>query len=167
VVRRIARNRVETRRLARALGRVAPPGTIVGLEGDLGAGKTFFVEAMARGLGLPRDVPVTSPTFTLVHVLEGGRLPLVHVDLYRLDSAADIDELGIAEFLPGPGVTAVEWWSRMPVPRPPALEIEIRVRADLARELSIVARGPVAERALAAWQRALGPARSSGSADSC
>jgi tRNA threonylcarbamoyladenosine biosynthesis protein TsaE len=156
VLRLIARTRVETRRLARALGRVALPGTVLGLEGDLGAGKTFFVEALARGLGLPREIPVTSPTFTLVHVLEGGRLPLVHVDLYRLDSCADIDELGLAEVLPGRGLTAVEWWSRMPEPRPAALEIEIRVRDDLTRELRVVATGARAAETLAAWRRASG-----------
>lgn len=155
MLRLIAQNRVQTRRLARALGKVALPGTVLGLEGDLGAGKTFFVEALARGLGVPREVPVTSPTFTLVHVLAGGRLPLVHVDLYRLDSGADIDELGLGEVLPGPGVTAVEWWSRMPAPRPEALEIELRVREDLARELRVVARGRRAAETLAAWRRAI------------
>lgn len=153
MLRLTATTRVQTRRLARALGRVIPAGTVIGLEGDLGAGKTFFVEAMARGLGVPRDVPVCSPTFTLVHILPGGRLPLVHVDLYRLESGADIDELGLDEWLPGPGVTAIEWWSRMPAPRPDAVEIEIRVRADLSRELRVAARGPRAAEAVAAWRR--------------
>lgn len=146
---------METRRFARALGRVIRPGTILGLEGDLGAGKTFFVEALARGLGLPREIPVTSPTFTLVHVLDGGRLPLVHVDLYRLEVGADVDELGLAEHLPGAGVTAVEWWSRMPAPVPPALELTIRVREDHARVLDLRARGRVAKDTLAALRRAL------------
>lgn len=156
MLRLIAPNRVQTRRLARALGRVVPAGTVLGLEGDLGAGKTFFVEALARGLGVPRDVPVTSPTFTLVHQLEGGRLPLVHVDLYRLDSGADIAELGLDEWLPGPGVTAVEWWSRLPSPRPDAIELELRVRPDLSRELRVVARGAHARGVVRAWRAAVG-----------
>lgn len=155
VLRLASPNRVATRRLARALGRVVPAGTVIGLEGELGAGKTFFVEALARGLGVPREHPVTSPTFTLVHIVEGGRLPLVHVDLYRLESGADIDELGIDEWLPGPGVTAVEWWSRLPAPRPDALEITIEVRGARARELVVTARGARAEQTLERWRIAV------------
>ena len=154
-MRLTASTRVATRRLARALGRVIPAGTVLGLDGELGAGKTFFVEALARGLGVARDVPVTSPTFTLVHVIEGGRLPLIHVDLYRLESGADIHELGLEDWLPGPGVTAVEWWSRLPEPRPDALEIELLVLGERARELRVVARGPRAQEALDRWRASL------------
>ena len=162
MLRLTASTRVTTRRLARALGRVIPAGTVVGLGGELGAGKTFFVKAMARGLGVARDVPVTSPTFTLVHHIEGGRLPLVHVDLYRLESGADISELGLDEWLPGVGVTAVEWWPRLPEPRPDALEVEMFVRGEHARELRVLARGARAKEALDRWRALL-----STSSDSC
>ena len=83
----------ETRALARELAADLVAGAIVLLSGDLGAGKTAFVRGLAEGLGVDPD-EVTSPTFTLVHEYRGGRLPLVHVDLYRLDRA-DLDEIGL------------------------------------------------------------------------
>lgn len=145
-------NRVETRRAAKALGMVAVPGTVVGLEGELGAGKTFFVEALARGLGVPRSVAVTSPTFTIVHVVPGGRLPLYHVDLYRLDREADLRELGLEEMISGGGVTAIEWWSRLGAARPSdAIVVEIEVRGARERELRVSATGRIATEVLRRW----------------
>jgi len=83
------------------------PGDVVALTGDLGAGKTALVKGIARGLGIAQDV--TSPTFTLVHEYAGGRLPLFHVDLYRLDNVEQAVAIGIEDYLGGPGVTAIEW----------------------------------------------------------
>lgn len=100
-----------TRRLGRSLGRVVEPGDLILLEGDLGAGKTFFVRALARGLGVPTDVRVASPTFALVHELP-GRVPLVHVDLYRLGEVEELDALGLHERIGGDAVVAVEWGAR-------------------------------------------------------
>ncbi|MBI2894968.1 MAG: tRNA (adenosine(37)-N6)-threonylcarbamoyltransferase complex ATPase subunit type 1 TsaE [Deltaproteobacteria bacterium] len=148
-------NRVEVRRVARALGRVAAPGTVVGLEGELGAGKTFFVEALARGLGVPRSVAVTSPTFTIVHVVPRGRLVLYHVDLYRLDREADLGELGLEEMLYGEGVTAIEWWSRLGAARPDdALVVRIEVRGARERELEVEASGKIATEVWQRWRKA-------------
>jgi len=96
----------ETYNLAHRLGKLLKGGEFIALEGELGAGKTVFVKGLARGL--EADAPVTSPTFTLIHLYE-GRLPLAHFDVYRLPVPEAIEELGYEEFFYGPGVTAVEW----------------------------------------------------------
>lgn len=101
----------DTRAIAAALAATLQPGAVVMLSGDLGAGKTAFVRGLAEGLGLPPGV-VTSPTFTLVHEYRGGRLPLVHVDLYRL-ATADLAEIGLDDDLAAVGIVAVEWPERL------------------------------------------------------
>jgi tRNA threonylcarbamoyladenosine biosynthesis protein TsaE len=100
-----------TRAIAAALAPSLRPGAVILLSGDLGAGKTAFVRGLAEGLGIDPD-EVTSPTFTLVHEYRGGRLPLIHVDLYRLDRA-ELDEIGLDQDLAATGVTAVEWPDRL------------------------------------------------------
>ena len=101
----------ETRAIAAALAPTLMPGSVILLSGDLGAGKTAFVRGLAAGLGLDPD-EVTSPTFTIVHEYRGGRLPLIHVDLYRLDRA-ELDDIGLDQDLAEEGVTAVEWAERL------------------------------------------------------
>ena len=86
-------------------------GEILALHGVLGAGKTQLVKGLARGLGFPGEV--TSPTFTLVHEYRGGRLPIYHIDLYRLEGAESALPLGIDDFLPSDGVTVIEWPERI------------------------------------------------------
>ena len=97
----------ETRLLGQRLARVLEPGTVVAFTGDLGAGKTAFVSGMAKGLGI--EERVTSPTFTIVNEYEGGRLPLFHFDLYRLNSAEELFDIGWEDYLARDGVCAVEW----------------------------------------------------------
>lgn len=97
----------ETLRLGERLARELQTGDVVALFGDLGAGKTALIKGIARGLGITQEV--TSPTFTLVHEYAGGRLPLFHIDLYRLDSLEQALAIGIEDYLSGPGVTAIEW----------------------------------------------------------
>lgn len=104
-------SRGDTRRFGHALAACVQPGDLLVLEGDLGAGKTFFVRALARALGVGSEVPITSPTFELVHELP-ARVPLLHADLYRLDASAAVEELGIAERVGRDAVVVVEWGAR-------------------------------------------------------
>jgi tRNA threonylcarbamoyladenosine biosynthesis protein TsaE len=113
----------ETRSIAAAFATQLQPGAVILLSGDLGAGKTAFVRGMADGLLINTD-EVTSPTFTLVHEYRGGRLPLIHVDLYRLDRA-DLDEIGLDQDLAATGVIAVEWAERMSRAIPGAIAVRI------------------------------------------
>jgi tRNA threonylcarbamoyladenosine biosynthesis protein TsaE len=103
-------NRRATRTLARRLASVLAVGDLVFLEGPLGAGKTFFVRAACRALGVPEREPIQSPTFALVHEHE-GRVPIVHADLYRLAHESELDELGLAEGL-SRAIGLVEWGLR-------------------------------------------------------
>jgi tRNA threonylcarbamoyladenosine biosynthesis protein TsaE len=105
------RSRSDTRKLGTALGQALQAGDLVVLEGGLGAGKTFLVQAVARALGVPRSEPVTSPTFEILHEFV-ARLPLLHADLYRLDPSEPLDELGITARLGGDAVVLVEWGDR-------------------------------------------------------
>ena len=95
-----------TRAVAAALGELLVAGDLVVLVGDLGAGKTAFAQGLARGLGV--EEPVTSPTFTIVQEYE-GRVPLAHVDVYRLDRVQELYDLGFDELVDDDGVTVVEW----------------------------------------------------------
>lgn len=98
----------KTRIAGNCLGRCLTPGTTVLLCGDLGAGKTTFTKALAEGVGIdPRHV--TSPTFSILHHFPEGKIPLVHVDLYRLGENPDLDEIGIDEYLDGHHIMVVEW----------------------------------------------------------
>ena len=101
----------ETFAVAEKLARTLEPGAFVLLHGDLGAGKTVFVRGLAAGLGVDPD-SVSSPTFVLVQQYR-GQIPLVHADLYRLDGAAAVDDLGLEDLCSG-AVVAVEWAERMP-----------------------------------------------------
>lgn len=110
VVERLLESRRATRRLGRALAPLLEAGDLIWLEGELGAGKTFFTRGLLRALGVPAEVPVTSPTFALMHEHE-GRLPIRHLDLYRLSDADELRELGLHEAIEG-AVVIVEWGAR-------------------------------------------------------
>ena len=100
-------SREETEALGARLANALTGGAVVAFTGDLGAGKTAFVSGMARALGV--EERVTSPTFTIVNEYEGGRLPLFHFDMYRLDSADELFHIGWEDYLARGGVCAVEW----------------------------------------------------------
>jgi len=137
----------QTRRLGRALAARLCPGDLICLRGALGAGKTTLIQGLAEGLGV-RDW-VTSPSFTIVHQHE-GRVPLYHLDLYRL-GPGDLREIGIEEILAGRAVVAVEWAERLPEDLwDDALEIDMRFDecCDDLRHIALRARGPRGERIL-------------------
>jgi tRNA threonylcarbamoyladenosine biosynthesis protein TsaE len=102
----------ETKAWGERLARLLFPGAVIGLEGELGAGKTCFVKGLATGLGIDED-EISSPTFTLIAEHYRGKVPLYHIDLYRLEGA-EIEELGLDEYLFGQGVTAIEWFRFLP-----------------------------------------------------
>jgi tRNA threonylcarbamoyl adenosine modification protein YjeE len=109
--------------IAADLARQLPPGSVVLLYGDLGAGKTAFVRGMATGLQIPEG-EVSSPTFTLVQEYRGGQRPLFHADLYRLREG-EVDDVGIEELGAGDGVLAVEWAERLPRPMADATRVRL------------------------------------------
>ena len=106
----ISHNPIETESLGEVWGRTAKKGLVIGLSGDLGAGKTQLVKGLARGLGI--TTRVHSPTFTLVNVYAGGRLTLFHLDLYRLETHEQILSVGLEEYLTPDGVAVIEWAER-------------------------------------------------------
>jgi tRNA threonylcarbamoyladenosine biosynthesis protein TsaE len=107
----ISHSPAETEALGEQWGRAAGTGLVLALSGDLGAGKTQLVKGLARGLGV--TARVHSPTFTLVNEYTGGRLRLFHLDLYRLETPAQIQSAGVEEFLQPDGVAVIEWAERL------------------------------------------------------
>ncbi|MBO5340094.1 MAG: tRNA (adenosine(37)-N6)-threonylcarbamoyltransferase complex ATPase subunit type 1 TsaE [Oscillospiraceae bacterium] len=97
----------QTEQLGEKLAGAVSAGIVIAYTGDLGAGKTAFTRGLARGLGI--DGRVTSPTFTIVNEYEGGRLPLFHFDMYRLESSDELFDIGWEDYLARGGVCAVEW----------------------------------------------------------
>ena len=147
----------DTRALAAEIAGLATPGDLLVLAGDLGTGKTAFAQGFALGLGV--DEQVTSPAFILVRTYE-GRLPFVHLDVYRLDTMQELVDLGIAELLDEGAVTLVEWGDAV-TPALPADFLEVRLEVTDApddRLLSIRSVGPgwppradALKRVLAPW----------------
>ena len=136
----------ETRAIARRLAAALEPGARIALIGDLGAGKTTFVRGLAEGLGIaPEDV--RSPSFPILIPHEGGRLPLYHIDLFRLP-AGDIDSLSLREYIYGSGVCAIEWPERLDEPLGDHLEVRLEF-ASGGRRLVVVAHGSEYDAALA------------------
>ncbi len=99
----------DTYQWASKLAHALVPGSIIALYGELGAGKTCFVQGLAAGLGI--DQPITSPTYTLIHEYH-GTTALYHIDLYRINSTEEALNLGLDEYLDGQGITAIEWAQR-------------------------------------------------------
>jgi tRNA threonylcarbamoyladenosine biosynthesis protein TsaE len=102
-----ASNPLDTERIAQRIAALVRAGDLITLVGEMGAGKTYFAQCFGRALGVSE--PITSPTFNLLHTYGGGRLPMHHADLYRLERTGEIADLGITELLGAGGVALVEW----------------------------------------------------------
>jgi len=102
-----ASNPLDTERIAQRIAALVRAGDLITLVGEMGAGKTCFAQCFGRALGVTE--PITSPTFNLLHTYEGGRMPMHHADLYRLERTGEIADLGITELLGVGGVALVEW----------------------------------------------------------
>jgi tRNA threonylcarbamoyladenosine biosynthesis protein TsaE len=132
-------NEEATQAFGERLAALLEPGDVILLEGELGAGKTFLVRVMARALGVPDDVPVTSPTFALVHELP-GRMPILHADLYRLDDPDELVELGLMPRLGRDVLAFVEWGERFVDALGPAtLTVRLQVTGEHSRRARITA----------------------------
>ena len=134
----------ETEALGEHLASCLAPGDILALYGELGAGKTCLVRGIARGLGIDEG-SVVSPSFTLINEYP-GRVPLIHLDGYRLDSAEAFQELGLEDYFEGEGILVIEWAQKVPNLPEERIDIAIRWVDENRRHFRISARGPVAER---------------------
>ena len=134
-----------------ALGKIVRSGDVVALQGDLGAGKTNFVQGLARGLAIAQDV--NSPTFILANEYNDGRLPLYHIDAYRVENAQEAEGFGLDDYLSGDGVTVIEWAERVrnALPRD-VLWIEFEYVDENTRYVRATAHGPRASGLLTEWQ---------------
>ena len=131
----------QTRVLGLQFGEALKGGMVLALEGDLGCGKTVFVKGLAEGLKVPEDIYVTSPSYTLIHEYP-GRLPLFHIDLYRIENAIDIDELGLFDIMDGKNVVAIEWGERIRDALPPGgMTLRFEILNHKIRKISMKASG--------------------------
>lgn len=141
-LRLTSRSPAETRALAARLGARLVPGDVVALRGELGSGKTEFVHGLAQGLEVPPQVPVASPSFTLVHVYP-GRLTLVHIDLYRLEKLPPELLPDLEEYLAGPQAVVIEWAERLADLLPPDhLDVYLEITGGQERQLTFTGHGP-------------------------
>jgi len=138
-----------TDRLGQVIGRALRGGETIALYGPLGAGKTALVRGIAQGLGAS-PMTVTSPTFVVIHEYDQGRLPLAHIDLYRIRTARELESTGLIEYFSGQNVTAIEWADKglaaLPQDR---IDITLNYRAARSRMIQVRAAGPKSGEVLA------------------
>ena len=136
------RSHEQTVTLGRVLGRRINRGLVLLLFGDLGSGKTAFAQGLADGLNVPESFTVTSPTYTLVNEYP-GRMPFYHVDLYRMPTPMDPDEIGLLELFDEDAVVAVEWAQRLHPSDLPGrrMELDFTITGDTTRSIRIIAYG--------------------------
>ena len=135
-----------TEELGIALGKIVTSGDVITLQGSLGSGKTTLTQAIAKGLGVDPRIYVTSPTFSLLHEYQ-GRIPLYHMDLYRLADVDEIESIGLPEYFFGNGVTVIEWPERLgsllPAER---LDVDLVISGEMSRTANLTGHGDL-------WQK--------------
>jgi len=146
--KRVSRFAQQTRRWGRLLGQSMCGGEIVGLVGELGTGKTVFVKGVAEGLEVGKDAWIRSPTFTLINEYS-GRLPIYHIDLYRVGSREELEALNLREYLYGTGVSLIEWFDKLPEEElDEHLKVMLAHGGGTVREVTFNARGERYEKLL-------------------
>lgn len=120
----------ETAQIGTDIARQAEPGSVYALVGELGAGKTVFTQGIAKGLGITE--PVVSPTFTIVQIYEGGRMPFYHFDVYRIGDIEEMEEIGYEDLFYGDGLTMIEWANMIEELLPPVYD-QITIEKDLQK----------------------------------
>lgn len=135
------RDTAATARLGQRLGRIAEQGDVILLHGDLGVGKTTLTQSIAQGLEVPDDQYVSSPSFALLHEYP-ARIPLFHLDCYRLTGEEDIEDAGLADYIGGPGLTVIEWPDRLESLQPEErLDIFLEAVDATARRCTVSSHG--------------------------
>ena len=131
----------ETIRIGKSIGSLLMSGDVVALVGELGTGKTQFIKGLATGVGVGKPTYISSPSFTLINEY-AGKVPFYHIDLFRLKSEREAEELGLEEYFQGGGITAIEWADKIPSFLPQEmLWIHIRYTGKHTRSFEIIAKG--------------------------
>jgi tRNA threonylcarbamoyladenosine biosynthesis protein TsaE len=131
----------ETIRIGKSIGSLLMPGDVVALVGELGTGKTQFIKGLAVGVGVGKPTYISSPSFTLINEY-AGKVPFYHIDLFRLKSEKEAEELGLEEYFQGGGITAIEWADKIPSFLPQEmLWIDIRYTGKHTRSIEMVGKG--------------------------
>jgi tRNA threonylcarbamoyladenosine biosynthesis protein TsaE len=131
----------ETMALGRIIGKNIQPGTILALTGDLGSGKTVFVQGLGAGLNVPEDYYITSPTYTLINEYP-GRIKLLHIDLYRIDSPGEMEDTGLDDVFGNNVVAAIEWADRLEDDLPENyIKIQFEINRAESRKIKFSAYG--------------------------
>ena len=131
----------ETVELGKRIGRLLEPKGVVALVGELGTGKTHLIKGLAAGAGVKRFSYISSPSFTLIHEYP-GKVPVTHVDLFRLRTEREAEDLGLEEYFQGPGLTAIEWADKIPSLLPKdVLCIHLTHTGERIRSIEVIGKG--------------------------
>jgi len=140
-VRVQTKSRDETIDLGKRIGRLLGPGNVVALVGELGTGKTHLIKGLAGGAGVRRFSYVSSPSFTLIHEYP-GKVPVIHIDLFRLGTEREAEDLGLEEYFQGQGIIVIEWADKIPSLLPKdVLHIHLSHTGEQTRSIEIIGKG--------------------------